>query len=79
MGCMVVGLMEGTSQTWMTQLEVVDGWIHLKGEVVVMGSILVLVQTGIMAIIIIILTQGVTGGTFQMSLRKPKLLHLMES
>ena len=39
---MVAGLIGDTSRTGMTQSEVADGWIHLTGEVVVIGSILVL-------------------------------------
>jgi hypothetical protein len=41
------------------------------------GSILVLVQTGIMVIIIIIFKGGVIWDIFQMSLIKARLLHFM--
>jgi len=52
MGHMAAGLMEGTCQTWMTQLHMEGSWIHLIGESLVIGSILVLFLTGIMVIII---------------------------
>ena len=78
MGNMVACQMEGTFLTKMTWSKVVDSWIHLTGEVVVMGSTLVRVQKGIMDIITIILTGGVRGGTFHMISRNPYLLCLME-
>lgn len=62
----------------MTKSEVAYGWIHLTGDALVMGSIIVLVHKGIMVIIAIILL-GVRGDTCQMSSRNPSLLHLMES
>ena len=55
MGCMVASITEGTGQTRMTQSKVVDEWIHLIREVVLMGSILVLDQRDIMVITTIIL------------------------
>lgn len=63
MGNMVEGFMVGICQTWMTQPEMEGSWIHLKGEAMDMGFILVLVQIGIMVIITIILTRGVRGAT----------------
>ena len=78
MGHMVANLNQGLGYTWMIQLEVADGWIHLTGEVVVMGSIPILDQIDNMVIIVIILIGGVRGDTFQMSSRKPSLLHSME-
>lgn len=55
---MVVGLMEDTCWIRMTQLKVVDGWIHLTREIVLMGSILVLVQKDKMVITTIIIIGG---------------------
>lgn len=44
MGHMVEGLNHDIGWKKMIQSEVEDGWIQLKGEVVLMGSIAVLVQ-----------------------------------
>jgi len=79
MGHMVGCLMEDIGQKVMIQSEVVDGWIHLTGEVAIMGSILVLDQRDNIFIITIILTGGMRSNTFHMSSRKPSFLPLLES
>lgn len=78
MGHMVVGLDQDAGWTKMIQSKVVDGWVHLTGEVVLMGSILVLVQRDIIVITTIVLIRGVRSSVFQRSSRKSTLLHLME-
>ena len=57
MGHMEVGLMVVIGQIEMTRLEMEDCWILRIGEVMDTFIILVLVLTGIMVIIIIILTR----------------------
>lgn len=61
MGRMVANLMEGTSRIGMTQSKMVGSWIHLIGEAVATCFILALVQTGMMVIIVIIITGGSRG------------------
>ena len=63
---MVEDLMMDIGQTWMTLLGMEYSWIHLIGEAVDMGFILVLVWIGITVIIIIILTKGMTEDICQM-------------
>jgi len=70
MGHMAVGLMVVTGWIEMTQLEMEGCWILWIREVMDACIILVLVQTGIMIVIIIILTKGMIGDTCQMTLRK---------
>jgi len=53
-------------------------WALQIREVIDIGTILVLILTGIMIVIIIILIGGVTGDTFRMSLKKQSHLPLME-
>jgi len=79
MGHMVAGLMVGIGQAGMIWSKVAGGWIHLTGEVVVMGSILVLLQRDNMVIIVIILIGAMEISSCQMSSRKTSLLHFMES
>ena len=79
MGHMVVGIMDCTRRTKLKQSEMVGSWIHLTREAVLMGSILVLVQIGIMVIISITLIGGVGGDTCQMISRKKNLICLIES
>ena len=43
MGHMLAGHMVGIGQTWMTQSKMVGSWIHLIGDAMAKGSILVLV------------------------------------
>ena len=77
MGHMVVGLEQGIGWTRMIQSEVVDHWIHLTCELELMDYIPTQILRDIIIIIAIILTEGVRGGTFQMSSGNPGLLHLM--
>jgi len=60
----------------LTRLEMIGCWTLHIGEVIDIGIILVLDLTGIMIVIVIILTRGVIGDTFKMSLRKKK--HLLD-
>jgi len=77
MGHMVAGFMVGTSQTRMMQSKLVGSWIHLKGGVMTVGSILVMVQRDCIVITFIIYI-GVRSSTFQRNSRNKTLLHLME-
>ena len=77
-GHTVAGHMVGTCWIEMTQSKMEYSWIHLIDEEMDMGFHLVLVHIGIMVIIAIILTRGVTWDIFWMSLRKQRNLHLME-
>ena len=56
MGDMVSYLDQGTCWTRMTVSDMGGSWIQLIGEEMVMGSMIVLDQIGIMVIITIILT-----------------------
>ena len=75
---MVASHMVDISWIEMRWSEMADSWINLIDEAVDIGFTLVLVQTGIMVIIVIILTGGMTRDIFQMSSRKKMHLHLME-
>ena len=78
MGHMTTDLMVGTGQMEMTLSEMESSWILLLREAMDTGSILVLILTRTMIVIIIILTGGVIGDTFWMSLRRRFHLPLME-
>jgi len=79
MGHMAVGIMVNTSRIEITRKNIGGSSISLIGEVMDIGSILVLVQTGIMVIITIMLTRGMIGDICEMSSRKPSHQHLMEN
>jgi len=79
MGNMVVGIMAITGQIEMTQLEMADCQILWIEDVMDTCIILVLVLTNIMIFIVIILTGGLIGDTFQMNLRNKSHLILMET
>ena len=78
MGHMVVDLMVGTRLIGMERKEMEGSWTRHIGEVMEIGSILVLVLTSTMVIIIIILTEGVIGDIFQMRTRRLSHLALVE-
>ena len=59
-----IDLLMGIGQTRIIFLGMVYSWIHLIGDAVDMGFILVLIQTCTMVIITIILTRGMRGDTF---------------
>ena len=75
---MVVGHMVVTCEIEMTRLEMEDCWKLQIGEGIDTCIIPVLIQIDTIIAIVIILTIGVIGGTFQMSLRKKIHLRLME-
>lgn len=78
MGHMVISLLVGTGQIKMTRSKMEGSWTCQIGDVIDTGTILGLVMIGIMIIIFIILTGGVTRNIFWMSLRKKIHLHFME-
>ena len=78
MGHMDVACMVVIDQIERTQSEMADYWTLRRGEGTEIGMIIVLIQIDTMIIIGIILTRGVIGDFFQMSLRKKSHLHLME-
>lgn len=79
MESMVANLMVDTGWIGMKQLRMAGSLIHRIGEVMDMGSTLVLVQTDSMDIIAIILTEGMIGDICLKSSRNPSHLHFMES
>ena len=78
MGHMSIDHMDVIDQIEVKQYEMADRWTLWRGEGRDIGTILVLIHIGTMIIIGIILTKGVIGDTFQMSLRKKSQLILME-
>ena len=74
---MVVGILVGIGQIEMTQSDMEISWIIQIGEVMDIGTILLLVLSGIMVIIVIILIGGVIGDIFWMSSRKKRHIHSM--
>ena len=78
MGHMAVDIMVGTGRIGMTRLDMEGSWILWITKMMDTGTILVLVLTDTMNVIVIILTIGVIGDIFQMSLRKLSHLLLMD-
>ena len=78
MGHMAVDPMAVTDQIEMIQSKMANCWTLWRGEGIDIGMTLVLIQISTMIVTVIILTRGVIGDTFQMSLRKEIHLLLME-
>ena len=78
MGHMAVGLNHDIGLTGMAQSKIIGSWIHLKGGVMTVDSILVLVQRDNVIITATIHIGEVRRSTCQRSSRNQSLLHLMD-